>query len=162
MPVLCLPIAAEIYLEHRGIYVYHCYREQEYPERYQFQYSLSSDEEAYKWQFDVRTLAGGAEPADPAVLIRTILDRCLNDGELFPYAQQPGPLPGPVENAPRTQLPDDWDILTLLLALRNRTDPIVEPLGETQIADVVQFMRVFMPLDGARQAMLEQWLREER
>ena len=93
MPVLCLPVAAEIYLEHRGIYVYHCYREQEYPERYQFQYSLSSDEEAYKWQFDVRTLAVVPNQQIQLVLIRTILDRCLNDGELFPYAQQPGHLP---------------------------------------------------------------------
>lgn len=160
MPILTLPVAAEIFLEHRNIRVYHIYREREYPERYQFQFSLSPDEEATEWQFDVRALAGGVEPPDPATLIRAVLDRCLDEGAPFPYIQTPGPLPDEVKNAPSSQIPDDWDMMDLLLALRQRTKTLVEPLDEAHISGVVRLLQVLTNLDPSRQATLEQWLRE--
>lgn len=110
MRILTLP-----FLEHRDIRVYPTCRGQEYAERHQFQYSLSSDEGTLEWQFDVRTLAGDVEPVHLMVLIRKVLDRCLDEGMLFPYEREPGPLPDQVENAPLSQVPDDWDILDLLL-----------------------------------------------
>lgn len=161
MPTLSLTVPAEICLEHRGIRVYHGYRSDEYPERYRFQFSLSA-EAPDEWQFDVRDLAGETEPDDPAALIRETLDRCLDNGVPFPYTHQPGPLPNQVENVAPTRLPDDWDLLDLLKALRYRTEPVAEPLNETHIAGVVQLLRVLAPLDAMRQATLEQWLREKR
>lgn len=160
MPILTLPVAAEIFLEYRGIRVYHAYRSQEYAEPYQFQYSLSPDEEATGWQFDVRDLAGGIEPVDPMASIRAVLDRCLDEGMLFPYAREPGPLPDQAENAPPSQVPDDWDILDLLLALRQRTKALAEPLTEAHIAGVTKLLQVLTKMDPSRQAALEQWLHE--
>lgn len=162
MPILTLPVAAEIFLEHRGIRVYQVYRSQAYAERYQFQYSLSPDEEALKWQFDVRDLAGGGEPVDPMALLREIIDRCLDEGMLFPYLRESGPLPSETENTPSNQLPDDWDLLDLLLALRLRTKPLAEALTDAHINGVMKLMQVLTNMDPTRQAILEQWLREGR
>lgn len=160
MPILTLSVAAEIFLEHRGIRVYHVYRNQEYAEHYQFNYSLSPDEEAPEWQFDVRDLARGSELVDPMALIQEVLDRCLDEGMLFPYTREPGPLPDQAENAPSNQLPNDWDLLDLLLALRQRTKALTERLTEDHIAGVMNLLQVLANMDPFRRATLEQWLRE--
>lgn len=160
MPYLRFQVAPEVFLEHRGIRVFHLYRSQEFPERYQFQFSLSANEEDYSWHFDVREWISGAEPDDRAALIRATLDRCLDDGQLFPYLRAPGPLPDASENEPLTSIPDDWDILDMLLAVRMRTLPVTEAMNGRHRAGVVQLLKLLTKLDPARQALVEQWLSE--
>jgi len=146
MPTLTLPVASEVFLEHRGIRVYHCYRDEEFPERYQYLFSLSPDEEALEWQFDVRELPGGDESvSDPVTVIRAAIDGCLDKGDDFPYVQEPGPLPNEADNTPQIDLPDDWDLLDLLLALRGRTQPMTQPLDERHVAGAVQFIHTLSP-----------------
>ncbi len=160
MPAFTIEVPAESFLVYRGIRVYHVYRGDVFPERYEFIFSLSPTEESSALQFDVRELPGGEEPgADPATVIRAALDRVLDANELFPYHIGPGPLPDPATNAPHQDLPDDWDLLDLLGVVGARTQPVSRSLDERQLLGLVQLVTLAGHLSPEQSQTVERWLR---
>ena len=159
MPTLTLHLGSEVFLEHRGYRVFHVYRADEFPDRLQHVFSFSPEEEDLGWQFDVRELPGaGDSPADPAGLIREAIDRCLDQGEPFPFDPEPGSLPRGGGGLPKEDLPDDWDLLNSLEAVNRRRNPMTNPLQERHIAGALRLVDLLGELDPAQRQFLEQWL----
>ena len=162
MPTLPLKMAPEVFLEHRGYHVFHAYRRDEYPERYNHVFTLSADDEEteWRWQFDVRELLdAGEDPADIPGLIRAVIDRCLDQGDLLPFSQGAEPLPAPDISTPLHNEPSDWDLLDFLAGVRGRVSPVAEPLQDSHIAGAVHLIKLLADLDAGEQQQLEQWLR---
>jgi len=161
MPTPTIRLGSEVFLEHRGFNVFHVYRDDEFPERYQYVHSFSPDEEELDWQFDMRELPGaGDSPEDPGGLIRDAIDRHLDRGEPFPFHSEPGPLPAADGGLPNEDLPDDWDLLDFLEAVNRRRNPMTEPLQERHIAGALRLVDLLAQLDPAQGQLLEQWLRD--
>lgn len=162
MPTLPLKMAPEVFLEHRGYHVFHAYRRDEYPERHTDVFTLSSDDEEteWRWQFDVRELPGAGEDlTDIPGLIRTAIDRCLDQGEALPFSQGAKMLPSPDVSNPLQAEPSDWDLLDFLAGVRGRVTPVKQPLEDWHIDGAVHLIKRLTDLDVNEQQLLEQWLR---
>jgi hypothetical protein len=160
MPTLPIKVPSEIFLEHRGLKVFHVYRNNEFPERYQYIFSLASDENAVTWQFDVRDLPGAADATDNAPqIIREALDRCLDEQVPFPFAAGAPALPDPQVGLEADPVPDDYDLLDMLAAIRLRTIPLTARLQDEHIAGAVHLVDLLAGLDTERRQRLDAWLR---
>ena len=152
-------VSAPRSFEHRGYRVFHVYRADEFPDRLQYVFSFSPEEDDLGWQFDVRELPGaGDSPADPAGLIREAIDRCLDQGEPFPFDPEPRPLPRGCGGLPKEDLPVYLDLLNSLEAVNRRRNPMTNPLQERHIAGALRLVDLLGELDPAQRQFLEQWL----
>jgi len=160
MPTLPIKVPSEVYLEHRGHTVFHVYRNNEFPERYRYVFSLSSDDDTAAWQFDVRTLPGAEDiPENVPQIIRDALDRCLDEQLPFPFEAGAAALPDPEVGMEAGPVPDDYDLLDMLAAIRLRTIPLTARLEDEHIAGAVHLVDLLAGLDTERRQRLDAWLR---
>lgn len=82
MPYITQWIEPELFLKHKGVYVYHCYKDEDWnQEALLFWYTTDEDEDE-EYQFDVRKLPvpPSVDKKDHTAIIRHAIDHNLLKG----------------------------------------------------------------------------------